>query len=213
MVEQLLEHGIQQLALDMRPDVQRRLVQYLRLLGKWNRAYNLTAVRDPKQMVTRHIMDSLSIVEYIGTGSVLDVGSGAGLPGIPLALCLPEVRFTLLDSNGKKTRFMLQAVQELGLKNVVVVKQRVDEFMPEEKFQVIVSRAYSTVANLVKEAAHLVRDEGRILAMKGTYPVAELDELGVAQELVEVVRLHVPGVNAERHLVIVKADKVLSCSC
>ena len=198
-----LNQNLEQSAFFVDQSIRDQLVRYLQLLIKWNKAYNLTAVRDPLQMVARHIMDSLSIASYVKGQRVLDVGSGAGLPGIPLALCFPEYDFTLLDSNGKKTRFMVQVAKELGLGNVSVVKKRVSSYRPEKIFDTIVARAFSTVANLVGESTHLLGENSQVLAMKGTYPLAELDELGSDVGDVEVTRLEVPGVDAERHLVIV----------
>ncbi len=198
-----LNQNLEQSAFFVDQSIRDQLVRYLQLLIKWNKAYNLTAVRDPLQMVARHIMDSLSIASYVKGQRVLDVGSGAGLPGIPLALCFPEHDFTLLDSNGKKTRFMVQVAKELGLGNVSVVKKRVSSYRPESIFDTIVARAFSTVANLVSESTHLLGENSQVLAMKGTYPLAELDELGSDVGDVEVTRLEVPGVDAERHLVIV----------
>ena len=202
-LEDQLAQGIAAIGLNVERHVQMAMLDYINLLAKWNRAYNLTAVRDPKQMVTRHLLDSLSIVPYVKGDYVLDIGSGAGLPGIPLALCLPDYDFTLLDSNGKKTRFMTQAVRDLKLDNVSVVKSRIEFYQPEIKFDSLVSRAYSSIAHLAQEAHHLCKDTGCILAMKGTYPLAEMDELADAKSSVEVVRLDVPGVNGERHLAIV----------
>ena len=207
-LEQQLEDGLKTLNINVETDVQGALVEYLQLLAKWNRAYNLTAVRDPKQMVTRHILDSLSIAKYIQGDYVLDIGSGAGLPGIPLALCLPDCDFTLLDSNGKKTRFMTQAIKDLGIDNVTVAKARVEEYEPAVLYDTIVARAFSSIANLVRESVHLCKPDGQILAMKGTYPVAELDEVPGADKIVEVVRLDVPGVQAERHLAIVQCSMI-----
>lgn len=198
-----LNQNLEQSTFFVDQSIRDRLVLYLQLLIKWNKAYNLTAVRDPLQMVARHIMDSLSIANYVKGQRVLDVGSGAGLPGIPLALCFPEHDFTLLDSNGKKTRFMVQVAKELGLGNVSVVKNRVLSYRPANVFDTIVARAFSTVANLVSESTHLLGENSQVLAMKGTYPLAELDELGSDVGDVEVTRLEVPGVDAERHLVIV----------
>ena len=207
-LDQQLGDGLDSLNIKIETGVQEVLVDYLQLLAKWNRAYNLTAVRDPKQMVTRHILDSLSVAQYVKGDYILDIGSGAGLPGIPLALCLPDFDFTLLDSNGKKTRFMTQAVKDLGIDNVTVVKSRVEEFEPDVLFDTIVARAFSSIANLVRESVHLCKPKGQILAMKGTYPVAELDELPGADDMVEVLRLDVPGVTAERHLAIVQCAMI-----
>ncbi len=207
-LDQQLGDGLNALDITIESGVQEILVEYLQLLAKWNRAYNLTAVRDPKQMVTRHILDSLSIVKHVKGDFILDIGSGAGLPGIPLALCLPDYDFTLLDSNGKKTRFMTQAVKDLGIDNVSVIKSRVEDYEPDVLFDTVVARAFSSIINLVRESVHLCKPKGQILSMKGTYPVAELDELPRANEMVEVLRLDVPGVSAERHLAIVQCSMI-----
>ncbi|MGI9277097.1 MAG: 16S rRNA (guanine(527)-N(7))-methyltransferase RsmG [Endozoicomonas sp.] len=181
------------------------LTRYVELLAKWNKAYNLTAVRDPQEMVSRHILDSLSIVPHVFGENLMDVGSGPGLPGIPLAIMYPEKQFTLLDSNGKKTRFMTQARMELGLKNVRVENTRVESFRAERPFDVIMSRAFSSLLDMVNGTAHLLSPEGSFLAMKGLYPEEELQELqqqrpgiGLSKSLV----LDVPGCEAQRHLVI-----------
>ncbi|VAW79084.1 16S rRNA (guanine(527)-N(7))-methyltransferase [hydrothermal vent metagenome] len=207
-LDQQLGDGLNALDITIESGVQEVLVEYLQLLAKWNRAYNLTAVRDPKQMVTRHILDSLSIVKHVKGDFILDIGSGAGLPGIPLALCLPDYDFTLLDSNGKKTRFMTQAVKDLGIDNVSVIKARVEDYEPDVLFDTVVARAFSSIINLVRESVHLCKPKGQILSMKGTYPVAELDELPSTNEMVEVLRLDVPGVSAERHLAIVQCAMI-----
>ena len=181
------------------------LARYVELLAKWNKAYNLTAVRDPQEMVSRHILDSLSIVPHVFGENLMDVGSGPGLPGIPLAIMYPEKQFTLLDSNGKKTRFMTQARVELGLKNVRVENTRVESFHTERPFDVIMSRAFSSLADMVNGTAHLLSPEGSFLAMKGLHPEEELQELQQQRPEIELSKslvLDVPGCEAQRHLVI-----------
>ncbi len=183
-----------------------RLTQYVALLAKWNKTYNLTAVRDPVEMVSRHILDSLSITPYVKGDNILDVGSGPGLPGIPLAIMYPERQVTTLDSNGKKTRFMTQAKLELGLNNLTVVNARVEAYMPEGLFDEITSRAFSSLLAMVQGTKHLLRQSGVYLAMKGLYPEEELTELtaNTAIDLVESILLQVPGSEGERHLVILR---------
>jgi 16S rRNA (guanine527-N7)-methyltransferase len=180
-----------------------RLLAFVRLLAKWNAAYNLTAVRDPEEMITRHLLDSLVLLPYLQGPRVLDIGTGPGLPGIPLAIARPDCAFTLLDANAKKTRFVTQAVGELGLKNVDVVQARVENYRPVEKFDTLVARAFSSIADMLKNAQHLCAPGGRFLAMKGVYPEGELAAIPADYAVQEVAALNVPGLEAERHLVII----------
>jgi 16S rRNA (guanine527-N7)-methyltransferase len=200
-----LSAGIKQLNLDCPLDVQAQLLDYVRLLQKWNGVYNLTAVRDPAEMVTRHLLDSLTVFPFLEGEQILDVGTGAGLPGIPLALLSahshPGRQFVLLDSNSKKTRFMQQAVAELGLKNVQVVHARTESFQPEQKFDVVVSRAFASVADMLAGAGQHCAPDGVILAMKGADPAAELVDLDTDFVVKQVHRLVVPGLDEDRHLV------------
>jgi len=202
---QKLADGLAALHLDIPLDVQAALLDYVALLAKWNRAYNLTAVRQPAQMVVRHLLDSLAVRPYLVGERVLDVGSGAGLPGIPLALAEPARHFTLLDSNGKKVRFLIQAVADLRLGNVDVVQCRVADFRPAQPFESIVSRAFSGMAELIGQAAHLLAPDGRFLFMKGVYPEAEAAALPADWVIEAVHRLEIPGLDAERHLLVVRA--------
>jgi 16S rRNA (guanine527-N7)-methyltransferase len=207
-----LSAGIKALNLDCPLDVQAQLLDYVRLLDKWNRVYNLTAVRDPAEMVTRHLLDSLTVMPFLDKESegkrILDVGTGAGLPGIPLALLsaqtYPEREFVLLDSNSKKTRFLQQAVAELGLENVQVVHARTESFLPEQGFDVVVSRAFASVADMLAGAGRHCVPGGIMLAMKGADPAAELVDLDEAFVLEQVTRLTVPGLAEERHLVCLR---------
>lgn len=185
------------------------LTGYVELLAKWNKAYNLTAVRDPLEMVSRHIHDSLSIAPFMEGDYLIDVGSGPGLPGIPMAILYPEKQYTLLDSNGKKTRFMTQAKTELGLENVTVANCRVESFEAIQPFDVIMSRAFSSLADMVNGSHHLIKSGGKFLAMKGLFPEQELVDLKQLRpdiSLLESHALDVPGCEAQRHLVILKAD-------
>ncbi len=209
-VENDLRKGLAALQLDLSEAVCAKLLDYVALLAKWNRAYNLTAVRDPRQMVTRHILDSLAVLPYLHGTNILDVGTGAGLPGIPLALVSPQRNFVLLDSNGKKTRFVTQAVHELGLSNVKVARERVEAYRPGAAFDTIIARAFSSVGALAEAAGPLCAPGGRLLAMKGIYPVAELEQLPGAYVVREAVRLEVPGLDAERHLVIIERSEAES---
>jgi len=184
-----------------------RLVEYVQLLEKWNTVYNLTSVRDKAQMVYRHILDSLVVSPFLQGQRCLDVGSGAGLPGIPLAIVNPEREFTLLDSNQKKTRFIQQAVGELGLTNVTVVTERIEDFHSEVTYDTVTARAYSAIENLINGIEHLIHAESVILAMKGTYPIAELENIPSGYHVESIENLQVPGLDAERHLVIIKREQ------
>lgn len=183
-----------------------RLLAYLDLLSKWNRTYNLTAVRDPNVMVRRQLLDSLSILPWVDRGPVVDVGTGAGLPGIPLAIARPDLDFTLLDTNGKKTRFVQQAVNELGLANVEVVKSRVESLRPRAPFARITARAFATLADIVAGSAHLLADDGCWLAMKGAAPHAEIRDLPPGFDAA-IEELRVPGEIGARHLVIIRQSQ------
>lgn len=198
VIKDALIQGIETLSLNLSPLQIQQLLDYLSLLIKWNKAYNLTAVRDPLQMVTRHLLDSLVILPYLKGQQILDVGTGAGLPGLPLSIADPQRTYCLLDSNGKKCRFLQQVVVELGLKNVSVVEDRAEHFASERCFDSIVARAVSTVAEIIKNTTHLVCPEGQWLFMKGQYPEEELEGINVA---VSVIPYQVPGLDEQRHLV------------
>ncbi|MCW9024242.1 MAG: 16S rRNA (guanine(527)-N(7))-methyltransferase RsmG [Gammaproteobacteria bacterium] len=202
----ILTQGLSQIGLEIEASAEQRLLDFIELLAKWNRSYNLTAVRKPEQMVTRHLLDSLVIEPYLQGEQVLDVGTGAGLPGIPLAIVCPERHFTLLDSNSKKTRFVTQAVAELGLTNVDVVQSRVESFQPQGQFDTVIARAFATIGDFIAQSRHLLTRDGLFLVMKGVYPVTELDELGEEFVVEQTHKLDVPGLDAERHLIIIKAQ-------
>jgi 16S rRNA (guanine527-N7)-methyltransferase len=201
---QVLAEGLTQLGLDLPDAVQARLLQFVALLAKWNRAYNLTAVREPAAMLPRHLLDSLAVLPHLHGPRVLDVGSGAGLPGIPLALARPDLQFTLLDSNGKKTRFMTQAVTELGLANVSVVQSRVEDYQAPAPFDSVITRAFAAVADVVVGTGRLCAPQGQLLLMKGAYPITELEALPPGYALRDAIRLQVPGLDAERHLLVIR---------
>jgi len=177
-----------------------QLKAYVALLDRWNKTYNLTAIRDPKDMIPLHIFDSLAIADFIKGESCLDVGSGAGLPTIPLAIMQPKRAFTALDTNGKKTRFIQQAVIELGLNNVQVAQARVENWQSETAFDAIVSRAFASIHDFVSLSAKHLTDGGSLFAMKGQYPAAELQYLPKGFKLKAEHRLTVPFVEGERHL-------------
>ena len=195
-----LREGLAEMQLPLSESQQQQLLAFLVLLNKWNRAYNLTAVRDEKEMVSRQLLDSLSILPWVTTDHLLDVGAGGGMPGIPLAIVLPEKRFTLLDSNGKKTRFLNQCVLELGLKNVDVIHGRAEDCRPEQPFSQISSRAFTALDNLVVWCGDLLAGEGSFLAMKGQFPDDEVAALPEGWQVSSSHSLNVPGAEGERHL-------------
>jgi 16S rRNA (guanine527-N7)-methyltransferase len=209
----LLEGGVRELGLDLSSAQLGKLLDYVALLSKWNAVYNLTAIRDPRQMLIQHILDSLSIVPQLaplGPSSVLDVGSGGGLPGIVLAIVLPEWTVTVNDIVHKKTAFQAQAKAELGLANLSVVTGRVETLRPgaevPAKFDVIVSRAFAELADFVTLARHLVAEQGAIWAMKGVRPDGEIERLPAGAHVEQIIRLNVPSLDAERHLIKVLVD-------
>ena len=200
--EQQLSQGLVEMKLAATAHQQRQLLDYLALLEKWNRTFNLTAVRDPAIVVSRQLLDSLSIQDLVRGEHVLDVGSGAGLPGIPLAIMNPERAFTLLDTNGKKTRFLRQAKLELGLDNVQVEQVRVEQYHPPRLFDTIASRAFASLPDMVELTRHLLAPGGCWLAMKGTVPGDELDALS-GEINYEIHELAVPGEDARRHGILI----------
>ncbi len=200
----LWESGLNALNCDPDEDQLARLKQYVDLLKRWNKTYNLTAIRDPKQMIPLHIFDSLAVAEYIQGNNCLDVGSGGGLPTIPLAIMQTDRHFTALDTNGKKTRFIQQAVIELGLTNVEVVQTRIENWKTDLRFDAIISRAFSSIHDFVTTASPYLSDCGMLYAMKGHYPEGELKYLQKEYTLIENHILDVPFVDAERHLLTFK---------
>ena len=206
-----LDQGLHHAGLQLTADQSQRLLDYLSLLQKWNKVHNLTAVREPEEMVTLHLLDSLSVLPHIRGQRLLDVGSGAGLPGIPLALCLPQLQVTVMDSSHKKTSFMRQAKAELGLNNLDVVCGRVEKYKPAQLFDIVVSRAFSDLAEFIGLTRHLCAPGGLWLAMKGVYPYDELAQLAVQfADLApaHVIPLEVPGLEAQRHLVFVSSNSL-----
>ena len=202
--EERLEKGLQQLGLDISADTQQKLIDYLQLMLKWNKAYNLTAIRDLDSMVIRHVLDSLSILPYIKAGPVLDVGTGPGLPGIPLALCLPDYKFVLLDSNGKKTRFLTQCKIDLKLENIDIIHSRVEDYKPGSGFEIITCRAFAALNTILDRTQHLLTSTTRVMAMKGK------DELPVLIEGFEQLAQHqlqVPWLDEDRQLIEICRSK------
>ncbi len=202
-LEQALTSGARQLGVELSTEQSASLLRYLELLHKWNRAYNLTAVRDPQDMLSRHLLDSLSVANLLTGQRVLDVGTGPGLPGIPLAILYPERHFELLDSNGKKTRFLIEARQALGLKNLEVHCCRVEKLQDPRGFDAITSRAFASLADMANGCEHLLAEGGKLFAMKGQYPTEELSQLPKHFIVDECFSLSVPGVNEARHLLLI----------
>jgi 16S rRNA (guanine527-N7)-methyltransferase len=203
--EQLVT-GVAEMNLVLSSDQQARLLDFLGLLAKWNRAYNLTAVRNPGEMVPRQLLDSLSLLPWLGPDPLLDVGAGGGLPGMPLAITRPEQRFTLLDSNSKKTRFLTQCVLELKLTNVEVIQGRAEDCEPGVGYTQISSRAFTALDKLVTWCGHLLAPGGHFLAMKGQFPDDEVAALPAGWRLKAYHPLQVPGSGGERHLLIIDRD-------
>lgn len=179
-----------------------QLTRYLAELHKWNRAYNLTAVRDPLEMLPKHIFDSLTAVPYVAGERIADAGTGAGLPGIPLALCYPHKHFTLLDSNGKKTRFVQRAVSQLQLAHADVVQARAEDYEPAQLFDTVFCRAFTSLANFVERCAGMLATDGRLVAMKGRYPDDEISELPSGWQVEHSEPVTVPGLDGERHILM-----------
>jgi 16S rRNA (guanine527-N7)-methyltransferase len=199
--ESLLRQGLADLPLDASESQVQLLLSFLRLLLKWNRVYNLTAIDRPEEMVGLHLLDSLAVLPYLGGERILDVGTGAGLPGIPLALFEPDRQFVLLDSNVKKTRFVTQAAIELGLRNVRVEHARIEQYQPAVGFDPVICRAYAALPEIVRQTRRLLKPGGRILALKGKLEESEIAPIAGAE--MQAFRLDVPGVEAERHVVAI----------
>ncbi len=193
----ILVSGLESLNLSIDEDKVGQLLGFIKLLEKWNKAYNLTAIRDREAMVRLHLLDSLAIVPFIEGKRVIDIGTGAGLPGIPLAIYLPDIEFVLLDSNAKKTRFVQQAIIDLKLGNVSVCHNRVEQYHPEKGFDTAITRAFAGLSDIVQLTAHLLNKDGVLLAMKGQAP----DVLELESAITTLIPVNVPGITAERCLV------------
>lgn len=204
-LRQRLRAGLTTLKLDLDKSTIERLLDYVDLLLRWNAAYNLTAVRDAGEMVTRHLLDSLAVLPHVTGNTLADLGTGAGLPGIPLALAKPELEVHLIDSNGKKARFLREAVRHLRLSRTHVDECRVEAVTGE--FDCITARAFATLADMLAWGGHLLAPAGRWLALKGRFPQDELDKLPAGFVIESVHRLDVPGLDAERHLVIIRRSE------
>lgn len=198
--------GLSDMKIELPADARQRFVDHLRLIEKWNRIHNLTAVRETEQMVVLHLLDSLSLLPHLGAAHTLaDVGTGPGFPGIPLAIARLELQVTLLDSSHKKCAFLEQAKGELKLTNVTVVCDRVEQWKPARLFDAVVSRAFAELPDFVAQAKHLVAPGGRLLAMKGVYPFEEIARVPASHRVAQVLELHVPSLDAKRHLVFLEA--------
>ncbi|MGR6035391.1 MAG: 16S rRNA (guanine(527)-N(7))-methyltransferase RsmG [Candidatus Nitrosoglobus sp.] len=207
MREDVFEKGSAILGFQLERSQIEEFLKYIQLLGKWNQHYNLTAIQTPAEMISKHLLDSLSIGSHLWGHRILDVGSGAGLPGIPLAIAYPDRQFALLDSSVKKARFLTQVSLELGLSNISIICERVEIYRPFHLFDTVVTRAFAKLARFIALAGHLCEPAGYLLAMKGIFPEEELEALPVTSEIIEVRVLSVPGLNAQRHLVKLRSSR------
>lgn len=201
-----LRDGIAAMGLDIPQSARERMAAHLALIAKWNRVHNLTAVRETEQMVVLHLLDSLSMLPHLGEAkTIIDIGTGPGFPGVPIAIARPDLEVTLLDSSHKKCTFLEQAKSELRLANVNVVCERVEQWKPARLFDAVVSRAFADLADFVTQSKHLASPGGRLLAMKGVYPFEEIARVPASHRVAQVVELAVPTLDARRHLVFVEA--------
>lgn len=207
---QTLQRGLADLQITLTEHQQQLLIRYLAEFNKWNKTYNLSAIRDPQQMISRHLLDSLSVVPWFQSPAgqpvknVIDVGTGGGLPGIPLSIVFPDRQFTLLDSAGKKTRFLFHVKTQLGLDNVTVENRRVEQYQPPVLFDAVISRAFASLQDMISGCAHLLTGDGLFLAMKGIFPEDELQPVAAQVNLEENHPLVVPDSEGERHLLVLR---------
>jgi 16S rRNA (guanine527-N7)-methyltransferase len=205
--EERLSRGLAALGLDLPAAAQEKLLAFAALLGKWNKVYNLTALRNEEQVISHHLLDSLAVLPHLGNAKRLaDIGSGGGLPGIPLAIAKPDLQVALVESNQKKSAFQQQAKIELGLTNVSVHCERVEAWQPAEKYDAVISRAFSDLAEFVRTSGHLLGEGRALLAMKGLHPYEEIAQLPAGWRVADVRPLQVPGVEGARHLVRVERE-------
>jgi 16S rRNA (guanine527-N7)-methyltransferase len=197
----ILASGLEALSLNLTDKQQHQLVEFVLLIDKWNKAYNLTSVRCPKQMMVKHILDSLAIVPHLTGENIIDVGTGPGLPGMPLAIAFPDKTFTLLDSLGKRVRFMTQCVHTLKLTNVTPVNSRVENHVGDKPYDIVLSRAFASLKDMLHWCEHLVDSDGQFLALKGQFPQSEIDEVSDHFQVVNTENITVPNLDGERHLV------------
>lgn len=203
-MEYLLAEALKKNALSIGEEKQQQLIRYLDLMQTWNRVFNLTSITEKTEMVYLHLIDSLMVRPYLQGQRCLDVGTGAGLPGIPLAIVDPDTHWTLLDKNSKKTGFLLQVIAELSLPNVTVVHTRTEDFHSQQGFDSIVSRAFGSLKMFAETTGHLLSSQGILIAMKGKYPQNELTELPKAFQLLDTERLNIKGIDVERHVIRLK---------
>lgn len=211
-LETLLAEGIRQQSLVLGEAEQQKLLQFVTLLKKWNQTYNLTSIRNPEEMVTLHLLDSLVMLPFFreqGIERVLDVGTGGGIPGIPLAICLPHIDFVLMDARGKKIRFIQTAIAQLGLKNVSAIHARVEDYQLEnqQRFDRIISRAFASLQDMLQLSRHLCHKNGKFLAMKGQIPQEEIAQLPEGFRIEAINDLSIHGLEAQRHLIQIVFDK------
>jgi 16S rRNA (guanine527-N7)-methyltransferase len=197
----ILASGLEALSLNLTDKQQQQLVEFVLLIDKWNKAYNLTSVRCPKQMMVKHILDSLAIVPHLTGENIIDVGTGPGLPGMPLAIAFPDKTFTLLDSLGKRVRFMTQCVHTLKLTNVTPVNSRVENHVGDKPYDIVLSRAFASLKDMLHWCEHLVDSDGQFLALKGQFPQNEIDEVSDHFQIMNTENITVPSLDGERHLV------------
>lgn len=204
----ILQNSLEKCDLVVTPQQQQQLINYVLLMHKWNKTYNLTSVRDPRQMVIKHIIDSIVVAPFLESVCYIDVGTGPGLPGIPLAIMCPDKQFVLLDSLGKRVRFMKQVAYELKINNIQPVQSRVEDFVPDVKIDGVLSRAFASLKDMLHWCQHLVDSDGVFLALKGQLPTSELNELPLGFILQDTIKLNVPGLDGERHIVKIKRQSV-----
>ena len=202
----MLQGGLDELGLALPEGAQEKFLAYLELLAKWNKTYNLTAIRDPDKMISHHLLDSLAVLPHLPAGLLADIGSGGGLPGIPLAIAQPARRVTLNEANHKKAAFLQQAVIELKLTNADVHIGRVQAWRPAQRFACVITRGFAELADFISACRHLLAPGGVLAAMKGVFPQAELERVPAGAECRDVRRLQVPLLEAERHLVLCRCQ-------
>lgn len=200
----VLSAGLEELGLQVPAAAQQQLLDYLAQLEKWNKAFNLSGIRDPLQMLTHHLLDSLALAPFIDADLIADVGTGAGLPGVPLAICFPDKQFRLIDSNSKKTRFIFQTAALLGLRNVEVIHSRAEDYESDPQVAIVTSRAFASLTDFINSCKHLVTARGKFLAMKGLLPEAEIAALPAGFTVVASHSLLIPGIDVTRHVLDIR---------